>query len=69
MADPDEVAISHLQRRKIEARVLLPLLQTLKEKLGEDVTREVLDATITRLAVADGRGPPPTDRPSPACAE
>ena len=39
MADPDEVAISHLQRRKIEARVLLPLLQTLKEKLGEDVTR------------------------------
>jgi len=54
MVDTDEVAISHLQRRKIEAHVLLPLLQTLKEKLGEDVTREVLDATITRLAVADG---------------
>ena len=54
MVDTDEVAITHLQRRKIEARVLLPLLQTLKEKLGEDVTREVLDATITRLAVADG---------------
>ena len=54
MADTDEVAISHLQRRKIEGRVLMPLLETLKEKLGEDVMCDVLDATINKLAVADG---------------
>jgi len=54
MADTREVAISHLQRRKIEGRVLVPFIQTLKEKLGEDAMREVLDATIRKLATDDG---------------
>ena len=56
MTDTREVAISHLQRRKIEGRVLIPFLQTLKEQLGEHAMREVLDATIRKLAAADGAG-------------
>jgi predicted ArsR family transcriptional regulator len=54
MAGTREVAISHLQRRKIEGRVLIPFLQTLREQLGENAMREVLDATIRKLAVDDG---------------
>jgi predicted ArsR family transcriptional regulator len=54
MADTRELAISHLQRRKIEGRVLIPFIQTLREKLGEDAMREVLDATICKLAAGDG---------------
>src|SRR6516225_1953475 len=54
MAGTNEVAISHLQRRKIEGRVLIPLLHTLREKLGENAVREVLDATIRKLAADDG---------------
>ncbi len=54
MADTSEVTISHLQRRKIEGRVLIPFIQTLREKLGENSMREVLDATIRKLAADDG---------------
>lgn len=54
MTDASELSISHLQRRKIEGRVLIPFIQTLKEKLGEDVMHEVLDATIRKLAADDG---------------
>lgn len=54
MTANQDIAISHLQRRKIEGRVLIPFIQVLKEKFGEDAMREVLDATIQRLAVEDG---------------
>jgi len=54
MTSTREVAFSHLQRRKIEARVLIPFVQTLREKLGENATREVLDTTIRKLAADDG---------------
>jgi len=54
MTGTREVAISHLQRRKIEGRVLIPFVQTLREKLGENAMREVLDATIRKLAAEDG---------------
>jgi predicted ArsR family transcriptional regulator len=54
MTANQDVAISHLQRRKIEGRVLIPFIQALKEKYGEDAMREVLDATIRKLAVEDG---------------
>jgi predicted ArsR family transcriptional regulator len=54
MAGTDEIAISHLQRRKIEGRVLLPFINTLKEKYGEQAMLEVLDATISCLAAEDG---------------
>jgi predicted ArsR family transcriptional regulator len=54
MTSTPEVAISHLQRRKIEGRVLIPFVQTLREKLGENAMREILDATIRKLAADDG---------------
>jgi hypothetical protein len=54
MVDTTEVAISHLQRRKIEGRVLIPFIQALRDKFGEDAAREVVDATIRKLAAEDG---------------
>jgi hypothetical protein len=54
MPSSQDVAISHLQRRKIEGRVLVPFIETLKERLGEAAARELVDLTIRRLAVADG---------------
>lgn len=54
MTDTPEMTISHLQRRKIEGRVLIPFIDTLREKYGEDAMREVLDATIRKLAASDG---------------
>jgi len=54
MHDADEVAISHLQRRKIEGRVLIPFIQALRDRFGEDAAREVIDATIRKLAAEDG---------------
>ena len=50
----DEVEISHLQRRKIEGRVLIPFIEAAREKFGDAATRELVVATIRRLAVADG---------------
>ena len=55
MTDTSELPISHLQRRKIEGRVLIPFVETLRQKLGDEVAADILDATIRRLAVADGR--------------
>src|SRR6516164_9586830 len=54
MSIDDEVAISHLQRRTIEGRVLIPFIQTLIERIGRDAALEILDATINKLAVQDG---------------
>jgi predicted ArsR family transcriptional regulator len=54
MPDADEIAISHLQRRKIEGRVLIPFIQALQDKFGEEAAREVIDATIRKLAAEDG---------------
>ena len=55
MTSDNDVPISHLQRRKIEGRVLIPFIETLRQKLGEDLAGEILDTTIRRLAVDDGR--------------
>jgi predicted ArsR family transcriptional regulator len=54
VTDQSEVAISHLQRRKIEGRVLIPFIQAVSEKFGEAAMHEVLDATIRSLAAEDG---------------
>lgn len=54
MADTSEVTISHLQRRKIEGRVLIPFIQALRDKIGESAMRDVLDVTIRKLAAEDG---------------
>jgi predicted ArsR family transcriptional regulator len=54
MVDANEIAISHLQRRKIEGRVLIPFIQALRDKFGEEAAREVVDETIRNLAAEDG---------------
>ena len=54
MVDTTEVAISHLQRRKIEGRVLIPFIQALRDKFGEATASEVVDETIRKLAAEDG---------------
>jgi L-2-amino-thiazoline-4-carboxylic acid hydrolase len=50
----DEVPISHLQRRKIEGRVLIPFIEACREKFGDAATHELVVATIRRLAIEDG---------------
>jgi hypothetical protein len=54
MVDATEAPISHLQRRKIEGRVLIPFIQALRAKFGEHQAREVVDETIRKLAAEDG---------------
>jgi hypothetical protein len=51
---PKELAISHLQRRKIQGRVLIPFIAACREKFGDGPAKELVDATIKRLAVQDG---------------
>src|SRR5260221_11680840 len=50
----DEVQISHLQRRKIEGRVLFPFSEACRERFGDAAPRELVVATIRRLAIEDG---------------
>ena len=50
----DDIAISHLQRRKIEGRVLIPFIAACREKFGDGPTREVVAAAIRSMAVGDG---------------
>jgi len=50
----DEIPISHLQRRKIEGRVLIPLVEEARKRFGDQATRELVVAVIRRLAVEDG---------------
>jgi len=54
LADESEVPISHLQRRKIEGRVLIPFIEACREKFGEAAARELVVATIRKLAAQDG---------------
>jgi hypothetical protein len=50
----DEIPITHLQRRKIEGRVLVPFIEACREKFGDGATRELVITTIRRLAAEDG---------------
>jgi hypothetical protein len=50
----DEIAIGHLQKRKIEARVLIPFIATCREKFGDGPTREAVATTIRALAAEEG---------------
>jgi L-2-amino-thiazoline-4-carboxylic acid hydrolase len=54
MANEPEEPISHLQRRKIEGRVLIPFIKACREKIGDDATRELVVATIRRLGASEG---------------
>jgi hypothetical protein len=50
----DDAPIGHLQRRRIESGVLIPFIAACREKFGDDATRELVVATIRRLAADDG---------------
>jgi hypothetical protein len=50
----DEIAIGHLQKRKIEARVLIPFIAACREKFGDGPTGEAVAATVRVLAVEEG---------------
>jgi hypothetical protein len=50
----DEIAISHLQKRKIEARALLPFIAVCRDKFGDAATREVIADAITATAAKEG---------------
>ena len=54
MTNTPDIPISHLQRRKVEARALIPFAEALSETFGEGAMRDVLDATIRKMAVRDG---------------
>lgn len=50
----DEIAIGHLQKRKIEAGVLIPFIMACREKFGDGPTREAVAAAIRVLAAEEG---------------
>jgi hypothetical protein len=50
----DEIEIGHLQRRQIEARVLIPFITACREKFGDGPTSEVVAATIRAQAADEG---------------
>jgi L-2-amino-thiazoline-4-carboxylic acid hydrolase len=54
MTTEQDVPISHLQRRKIEGRVLIPFIEACRERFGDAVTRDLVVTTIRRLAADDG---------------
>jgi hypothetical protein len=54
MTDEQDVPISHLQRRKIEGRVLIPFIEACRERLGDDAARDLVLETIRRMATEDG---------------
>ncbi len=54
MTSETEVPISHLQRRKIEGRVLIPFIEACRARFGDEATRELVIATIERIAAKEG---------------
>lgn len=54
MTDETDVPISHLQRRRIESRVLIPFIEACRENFGDAATRTLVAKTIRTLAVTDG---------------
>ena len=46
--------ITHLERRKIEAAVLIPMLQAFQRAIGEDRANEIAREVIMELARQDG---------------
>ena len=46
--------VGHLERRRIEGRVLVPFIEACREKFGEDATRELVASFIRKTSVADG---------------
>ena len=50
----NEQPVGHLQRRKIEGRVLVPFIAACREKFGDAATRELIAGFIDKASVADG---------------
>jgi hypothetical protein len=50
----EEIAIGHLQKRQIEARVLIPFITACREKFGDGPTSELVAATIRAQAAEEG---------------
>jgi hypothetical protein len=50
----DEIAIPHLQKRKIEAHALLPFIVACREKFGDSATGEVIADAINAMAAKEG---------------
>jgi hypothetical protein len=50
----DDIEISHLQKRKIEARVLIPFITACRARFGDGPTGEVVSATVRALAAEEG---------------
>jgi hypothetical protein len=49
-----EAPITHLQRRKIEGRVLIPFIQACREQFGEAATRDLVLTTIRKIGASEG---------------
>lgn len=49
-----DVPITHLQRRRIEGRVLIPFIEACRERFGEAAARDLVVTTIRRLAATEG---------------
>jgi hypothetical protein len=54
MTHEQEASITHLQRRKIEGRVLIPFIEACRERFGEAATRDLVLTTVRRLAAKEG---------------
>ena len=50
----EEIAIGHLQKRQIEAGVLIPFITACREKFGDGPTSELVAATIRAQAAEEG---------------
>jgi L-2-amino-thiazoline-4-carboxylic acid hydrolase len=49
-----EQPVGHLQRRRIEGRVLVPFIEVCRETLGEETTRALVAAFIAKASRDDG---------------
>jgi hypothetical protein len=54
MTDENEIAIGHLQKRKIEAHVLIPFIKACRERFGDEPISELVAGTIRVLAAEEG---------------
>ncbi|MFV0295954.1 MAG: L-2-amino-thiazoline-4-carboxylic acid hydrolase [Hyphomicrobiaceae bacterium] len=53
MADQDSLAM--LERRRIEAKLLAHVYQTLRKRLGDKEARDIIADSVTRSAIEQGR--------------
>lgn len=51
---PTPTAITHLERRKIEGGVLIPMVQAFQRAIGKERANEIAKAVIVELARKDG---------------